>query len=57
MLMPTFHQSTMNGFIDIFVQNANKLAEELKPHADGKFEFDIYPDIFRTTIYFLCGKN
>lgn len=55
MLTPTFHFSILNGFVDVFNEQANILCECLSKMVDSGSEFDIFPFIGRAALDIICG--
>lgn len=56
MLTPAFHFRVLEQFLDIFIEEGNKLVEHLKLKEDDNVQ-DLVPLFTKHTLNAICGKN
>nr|ALD15915.1 cytochrome P450 [Dendroctonus armandi] len=53
LIMPTFNQQILNGFMDVFTEQSDILADVLEKYA-GKAEFDVFKPVSTCTLDIIC---
>lgn len=55
-ITPAFHFSILDGFCDVFAEQANVLVGKLEKYADGKQAIDVCPFVTRAALDIICGN-
>lgn len=55
LISPTFNQKILNGFVEIFIAQSDKLSQQLENYS-GKGEFDLFRVMSTFTLNAICVK-
>lgn len=54
--MPTFNQKILDSFVEVFSEQSQVFAEQMKKLA-GKGEFDMFEALSKCTLDIICGED